>query len=195
MNTKAVSLLCIPIFVLSLIGCKTAVPGYRTLETAICSYATVASAPAPTILPTDEHLTASRTDAVPLGETGTVGLVDFIITEMVRPATDKILTASSANPEPEEGMEYVLVDLVEVCALPVYNECYIRISDMRLIGSSGIVRRPKNVVGLPFMMPNRHIFGGTTAYGYVAFIVDQTEEDLVFYYERQNEGIIYLATE
>jgi hypothetical protein len=156
---------------------------------------TIAYFPAPTIKPTSIHYQTSRTKAVPLGAKASVGVFDLLITGLIRPATEKVLAASSANPSPEEGMEYVLVDLVEVCKPPVHQECFIRVSDMRLIGSSGIERRPKHIIGEPFLLPNRHIFGGDTAYGYVAFVVDQDETDLVFFFESDSKETVYLATE
>ena len=130
-----------------------------------------------------------------MGETASIGIVDFSITGLVRPATEQVLAASSANPVPGEGMEYVLVDLVEVCIPPIHQECFIRVKDMRLIGANGVEYRPQNVLNHPFMMPNRHIQGGTTAYGYVAFIVAHSEEALIFSYQPDAEGRVYLATE
>jgi hypothetical protein len=37
--------------------------------------------------------------------------------------------------------------------------------------------------------------GGDTAYGWVAFVVDQNEDDLVFYYESDSDGAIFLSAE
>ena len=115
--------------------------------------------PSPILKPTSMHYEPSRTEAVPFGATASVGIVDFTIADLVRPATERVLAASSANPKPSKGMEYVLVDLIEVCAAETYQECFIKVHNMRLIGSTGIERRPQNLNDVPLMFPNRHING------------------------------------
>lgn len=149
----------------------------------------------PTLPPTSVHFEPSRWDPVPFGASVSSGIIDFSIAGLIRPATVMVLEASSANPKPKTGTEYVLVNLVEVCAAPVHIECFIRVQDMKLVGSTGIERRSLNLVDIPFMLPNRHIKGGSTAYGYVAFMVDQNEEELVFYYEAGSDETVYLSTE
>ena len=149
----------------------------------------------PTPIPTSVHYEPSKIDPAPFGSTASIGTVAFTIVDLIRPATEKVLAASSANPKPEEGMEYVLITVSEDCVGPTHLECFINVDSMKLIGSVGIERRPQTLVGIHFMLWNRHLFGGTAGLGYVAFIVDQNEEDLVFYYESDSEGTVYLSTE
>ena len=147
-------------------------------------------------MPTSVHYEPSRIDPVPFGSTASVGIVDFTIVDLIQLATAKVMAASSANPKPEEGMEYVLVDVNAVCVGPVHLECWIKVHNMKLIGSAGIERRAhQNLQGIFRFFESWHLKGGSTAYGYAAFIVDQNEEDLVFYYESDSEGTVYLSTE
>ncbi|MGD8814008.1 MAG: hypothetical protein PVI78_05985 [Anaerolineales bacterium] len=145
--------------------------------------------------PTSTHYEPSRIDAIPLGLKASLGAIDFLVADLIRPATEIVLDASSANPKPDEGMEYVFVDLIGACVGPRHVECWIKQNHMRLIGSTGIERRPKNLSGLFYLFESWHIMGGDTAYGWVAFIVAQNEGDLVFYYETNIAGTIYLSTE
>jgi hypothetical protein len=153
----------------------------------------------PTIMPTSVHYEASLVDPVPFGSKASLGRIDFVVVDLVRPATQQVLAASSANPVPGEGMEYVLVDIVATCATPTHLECWVKDHEMRLIGSSGIERRIQYLSGidqgLHHLMGSAHLKGGGAAFGWVPFIVDQNEEDLVFYYEMDNVGVVYLATE
>lgn len=152
-----------------------------------------------TIIPTSVHYELSRIDPVPLGSKASLGRIEFVVVDLVRPATQQVLAASSANPIPEEGMEYVLVDLVATCATPVHLECWVKEYEMRLIGSTGIERKPKNLMGvdrgLHHLMGSAHLRGGGAAFGWVPFIVNQNEGNLIFYYEMDTGGVVYLATE
>jgi hypothetical protein len=138
-------------------------------------------------------------DPVPFGSKASLGRIDFVVVDLVRPATQQVLAASSTNPIPEEGMEYVFVDIIATCATPVHLECWVKDHEMRLIGSTGIERRPQYLTGiergLHHLLGSAHLMGGGAAFGWVPFIVDQDEEDLVFYYEMDSGGVVYLATE
>lgn len=149
----------------------------------------------PTPIPTSIHYDLSRMDAVPPGETATIGKVEFMINGLIRPADEIVLNASDANRPPPEGMEYVFVYVVEVCAVPKHVECFVRARDMRLIGSSGIERRPIDIIDYPVILWNRHLIGGAPGFGFVAFMVDQDEHDLVFYYLSGGDEISYLSIE
>jgi hypothetical protein len=152
-----------------------------------------------TIIPTSGHYELSSIDPVPLGSKASLGRIEFVVVDLVRPATQQVVAASSANPIPEEGMEYVLVDIIATCATPVHLECWVKDHEMRLIGSTGIERRPQYLAGidqgLHHLLGSAHLRGGGAAFGWVPFIVDQSEEDLVFYYQMDTDKVVYLATE
>jgi hypothetical protein len=105
------------------------------------------------------------------------------------------MDASSANLKPDEGMEFVFVNLIGACVGPRHVECWIRENNMRLIGSNGIERRSISIPEIHYLFRCRHIRGGDTALGWVAFVVDKNEDELVFYYETELDGTIYLSTD
>lgn len=152
-----------------------------------------------TLSPTSIHYEPSRVNPVPFGSKASLERIDFVVVDLVRPATQQVLAASSTNPVPEEGMEYIFVDIIATCATPVHLECWVKDHEMRLIGSTGIERRPQYLTGiergLHHLLGSAHLKGGRAAFGWVPFIVDQDEEDLVFYYEMDSGGVVYLATE
>lgn len=151
--------------------------------------------PIDSLEPTSTHYEPSRINPVPFGSKGSLGVLDFLVVDLIRPATNIVMDASSANLKPDEGMEYVFVSLIAACVGPRHLECWIRQSNMRLIGSNGIERRPISISNIHYLFRNRHIAGGDTALGWAAFIVDQNEDDLVYYYETELDGTIYLSTE
>jgi len=64
-----------------------------------------------------------------------------------------------------------------------------------LVGSSGKVIKPVTIYGLPTRFYNRHMPGGQSAFGSVAFIIDQRETNLIFYYSDETENVVYLETD
>ena len=65
---------------------------------------------------------------------------------------------------------------------------------MRLVGSSGTVRKPVNLPGFPLFLYTHHMRCGIHVFGYVAFIVESDEEDFVFFFESKSGETVYLAT-
>jgi hypothetical protein len=151
--------------------------------------------PIANVEPTSTHYEPSRINPVPFGSKGSLGVIDFLVVDFIRPATNIVMDASSANIKPDEGMEYVFVSLLASCVGPRHLECWIKQNNMRLIGSNGIERRPKSISEIQYLFRSWHIKGGDTACGWVGFIVDQNEDDFVFYYETELDGTIYLSTE
>ena len=195
---STISLWLALIFLLILAGCRSTTELPAVTSTSLPT-------PTPVYEPTPRQPAIENASAnevlgelespVPLGSRGRVGYLEMWVRDMIFPATDHLMETSPDIPAPGPGMEYILIDLADVCiAPPTEIDCYVRIYNMRLMGSSNTVRKPVNFPGFPLLLYNHHMRGGIHVFGYVAFIVERYEEDFVFFFESESGETVYLAT-
>ncbi len=138
----------------------------------------------------------TKANPVPLGEKAAIEDFELQIREVKRPGDDFVMDASCENPTPGLGQEYLVIDLAEICNSISGLDCYIREYNFRLTGSSGEIRKPQELDSFQYLiLMNRHMPGGESTFGYMVFLVDQGEEDLVLYYESETGDTVYLAVD
>jgi hypothetical protein len=114
----------------------------------------------------------------------------------MRPADDIVRQGNQFNAAPEDGQEYVLIMIAMVCNLTSDQTCSASEFDFKLVGSSGVVRDPQIMLaGVSGLFEGGDFFGDATKTGYLAFIVDQAETDLVLMHQPFLGGEAFLAAE
>ncbi|MFN2145145.1 MAG: SUMF1/EgtB/PvdO family nonheme iron enzyme [Anaerolineales bacterium] len=135
-----------------------------------------------------------RTNPVPLGQKAAIEHFELLIREVKRPGDEFVMSSSPDVPAPPPGKEYLVINLAELCHAPEGQECFIREYNFRLTGSSGEIRKPEKVDSLQYLiLYNRHMPGGESTFGYMVFLVDQGEQDLLLYFQSDSEDTVYLA--
>lgn len=143
-------------------------------------------------MPTESYIHSPA----PFGSRVSIENSEYQIRGIIRPATKQVLDFSTDIPAPKDREEYILIEIVETCNSPPSGlDCYFRNNNMRLTSSSGIIRKPIDVPGLPYILTNRHMPGGNSISGYLAFIVNKDETDLVLYFKSETGETIFLAVE
>lgn len=149
-------------------------------------------APEPTETP--QPVGSARSNPAPPGFEVTLGSVTVSVGEVIRPATEIVMDANPFNTEPEEGQEYIFVEVITTCEEGQDDTCEIIGFEFSLIGSSGVVYEPEIfVAGVEGLYEGGEFFGGATRSGYMPFLIEQTETDLILKYEELFGGDAYLA--
>lgn len=134
--------------------------------------------------PTDEpepteapEIGTSRDNPAPLGTPVEVPNYTMTLTSATRPATDVVLNANQFNTEPDEGYEYVMVELAVTCR---QEECVFSPYSFGVVGSENVVYEPEIMVaGVDGTLESGEMLEGGTRTGKLFFIVKEGEEDLV----------------
>jgi hypothetical protein len=139
---------------------------------------------------------APRGYAVPLGD----GRLVVGVLEVTRPANDIISGASSSNPAPIPGSEYLMVKVILQCISESFNAdnpCDLGLGvQFRVIDSAGAFYEETSglaEVPDPFELPN--INTGFTTIGNVVFLVPTSASDLVLNFSWPNNSDVLLALE
>jgi hypothetical protein len=156
--------------------------------------------PAPTKTQTQAPIGSVRSKPVPAGSEITADGMTFLVKSVIRPADRLLERGYSSSNKPEEGQEYIFVDLSLTCAKSSDGKCSFNRYYTGLVGSKGIKRAALYIsfyqafyVGTPTPTPEpfkileeKDFYGGASVSGYLGFLVDKDETDLLFVYEYQD---------
>lgn len=132
----------------------------------------------------EDPLGSSRSNPAPVGSKVEADDMKFSVLGSTRPATDIIMAGNMFNTEPEEGQEYILVELSVTCMKSTDGKCSISTFSLSLLGSKGVSRDAEWFVsGVDGLLEGSEFYGGATVTGMVPFIVDQDETDILIVYE------------
>jgi predicted small lipoprotein YifL len=142
-------------------------------------------------VPTQEEATeapklgTARSNPAPVGSEVIVDDMAFKILGATRPADEIIMAGNQFNSAPEEGEEYVLVELQATCQKSSDDKCSLNpMFNISLIGSSGVMHDLEIVVsGVDGLLESTEFYGGATVSGTLPFIIGQDETDLILVYE------------
>lgn len=131
-----------------------------------------------------KELGTSRSNPAPAGSEIIADDMAFVVQELIRPADTIIRTGNMFNTEPEENQEYVMV-MVEVnCMKGSDDKCNISPFNFTLLGSKGVDRDAEwSVAGVSNILESKDFYGGSSVSGYLPFIIDKDEIDLLLVYE------------
>lgn len=133
--------------------------------------------PEPTAEPTDPPAGASRDNPAPVGTPMEAPNYTITLDGATRPATDIVMNANMFNKTPDEGFEYVMVEISVTCKI---DECAFTLYNFNVIGSESVVYDPEIMVsGVDGMLESGKMLQGGTRSGKVFFIVREGETDLV----------------
>ncbi len=143
---------------------------------------------------TPKPLGSARSNPAPPGFEVSLGEITLVVGEVIRPATEIIMIGNMFNTEPEEGQEYILVEVSTRCDKGSDDTCNISGFEFSLIGSTGVVHDSEWLIsGVDGLYEGGEFFGGATITGYLPFIIGQDEIDLILKYEELFVGEAYLA--
>mgnify|MGYP001114712265 CR=1 FL=1 len=127
----------------------------------------------------------SRSNPAPPGSEVTIDEMTLVIDDAARPADDIVAEGNQFNSPPEEGSEYVMVDLSVTCEKGEDETCSIGpMLDLSIIGSQGVTHDSEWAIsGVDGQLESTEFYGGSTVSGKLFFEVGQDETDLVLRYE------------
>lgn len=133
--------------------------------------------------PTKKPGTA-RSNPAPVGSEVLADDMSFVILGSTRPADGIIKAGNMFNTEPEDGEEYVLVELRIKCLKSSDDKCSISQFNFKMLGDTGIQYDAEwFVAGVSGLLGSEDFYGGSEVSGLLPYIVKQSEENLIFIYE------------
>lgn len=135
---------------------------------------------APTATPTEAPIGTSRDNPAPLNTPVEVPNYTMTLTSVTRPANDIVAAGNMFNSPPDEGYEYVMVEVTVTCK---QDECAFSSYNLGVVGSESVVYDPEFVSGVDGMLESGEMLEGGTLTGKLFFIVKQGETDLVLRWE------------
>ena len=157
------------------------------------SQAEEAAAPEPTAT---KPVGTSRSNPAPTGSAVLTDDMEFVVLGFTRPATDIVMSANQFNTEPEEGQEYVFVELQVTCKKSTDEQCNLLALNFSLLGSAGVQRDQEIfLAGVDGLLEGGDFYGEASLSGNLAFIVGTDETDLLIVYEPFFGDTFYLAIE
>ncbi|HAE86243.1 MAG TPA: hypothetical protein DCG78_07060 [Anaerolineaceae bacterium] len=126
----------------------------------------------------------ARSNPAPVGSEVIADNMAFKILGATRPADEIIMAGNPFNTAPEEGEEYVLVELQATCQKSSDEQCRLNPFNISLIGSSGVMHDSEIMVaGVDGLLKSTEFYGGVTVSGTLPFIIGQEETDLILVYD------------
>jgi hypothetical protein len=126
----------------------------------------------------------ARSNPAPIGSVITADNMKFEILGSTRPADDIIMSGNMFNTEPEEGEEYILIEMKIQCMKDEDDTCNISQFSFKLIGDEGVTYDAEWLVsGVDGLLESEEFYGGGVVTGSLPFIIKETDEDLIFIYE------------
>lgn len=126
----------------------------------------------------------ARSNPAPKGFIITADKMDFAILETIRPADDIVMAGNQFNTKPEEGYQYIFINLQIKCNKSSDESCTISTFNFEMIGNEGIVYDAEWFIsGVDGMLDTKEFYGGSTVSGYVSFVVKSSDTTLVFTYD------------
>ena len=145
--------------------------------------------------PTKEVGTA-RSNPAPVGSAITADNMKFQIIGSTRPANDIIMSGNMFNTEPEEGEEYILIELQIECMKDKDDTCNIYQSSFKLIGDEGVTYDAEWFVsGVDGLLESEEFYGEGLVAGSLPFIIKDIDMDLIFLYEPFLGDKFYMSVE
>jgi len=139
----------------------------------------------PETTPTPTSVPASRENPAPAGLAVIVGEITLTVTGAARGVDSTIAAASTRNPIPEPGNEFIMVSVTATCNSGSQSKCAVAmvfVGEFTLVGSSSIVREPeKFIAGVPDLLETQ-AFGNAPISGSLVFQVRRGETDLTLLY-------------
>ena len=143
-----------------------------------------------------EAVDTSSSNPAPAGSEVVIDDMAFVILSSTRPATDIVMAGDQFNTEPEEGQEYVFVELQVTCRLPGDERCDFSMRGFSFLGSYGITRYLEIFLeGVDGLLKVEDLSGGQSLSGIIPFIVPTDERDLMLVNETFFGDTYYLAIE
>ena len=133
----------------------------------------------------EKEVGTARSNPAPVGSEVIADDMAFIVTGAIRPATNFIMDGNMFNSEPEPGQEYIMVELSVTCMKSIDESCTISpFWNISLIGSAGIKYDAESfVAGVDGLLESTEFYGEATVSGYLPFIVNEGETNLILVYE------------
>ncbi len=126
----------------------------------------------------------ARSNPAPVGSVVTADDMAFEILGSTRPADDIIMSGNMFNTEPEEGEEYILIEMKIECLKDSDDTCSISPFNFQMIGDEGITYDAEWFVsGVEGILESEEFYGGAVVSGLLPFIVQETDGDLIFVYD------------
>jgi hypothetical protein len=126
----------------------------------------------------------ARSNPAPVGSAITADDMKFEILGSTRPADEIIMSGNTFNTEPEEGQEYILIEMRIECMEDSDDTCNIYKSNFKVIGDEGITYDAEWFVsGVEGLLESEEFYGGAVVSGSLPFIVKETDSELVFVYD------------
>jgi len=152
---------------------------------------------APTITPTKEAPLGTRRDnPAPVGSEILTDNMSFMVIGVIRPADDIVKAGNMFNDAPDEGMEYMFVEISITCTKSDVDKCSFSTFDFKALGSKGILYDAEwFLAGIEKELESTEFYGGATVTGYVPFMVGIGEENILLVYEPFLSDSFYLETQ
>jgi len=152
------------------------------------------SAPEPTAT---KKVGTARSNPAPVGYEVAVGDISLQIFDAIRPANDIVRAANSYNDMPEDGYEFIVLEIQMTCELGLDYECSVYpYAYFSIIGNSGVVTGPEYLhyeIDGSFERMDTKFYGGTTIIGKLPFIISVDETDMLLIYdELYSQDPVYL---
>jgi len=131
-----------------------------------------------------KEIGTSRSNPAPMGSVITADNMKFEILGLTRPADDIIMGGNMFNTEPEEGEEYILVDMRIECMKDVDDTCNISQFSFKLIGDAGVTYDAEwFIAGVDGLIESEEFYGEGVVSGFLPFIIKESDQNLIFVYE------------
>ncbi|MEN6480963.1 MAG: DUF4352 domain-containing protein, partial [Anaerolineaceae bacterium] len=126
-----------------------------------------------------------RSNPAPVGSEVIVDDMAFLILNTIRPANDIVKAGTEFNTTPEEGQEYVFIEIQVTCKKTSDEKCSFNPSfSTKLLGSKGIEYDPDIfVVGVDKILESSEFYGDAVISGYIPFIISKDEANLILVYD------------
>jgi hypothetical protein len=127
----------------------------------------------------------TRSNPAPAGSQITLGDVTLEVTGLTRPADDIVREGNIFNPQPDDGMEYILVRVALTCNKDTDQTCAVApLIDLHLVGSRGVEYQPRLLLaGVSGVMEGGEWFGGETLQAFLPYLIGQEEGTLILIYQ------------
>jgi hypothetical protein len=196
------------VMVIAILACGQSTPEVKPPQNNPTSQSTVSSlvqpssdnielaTSSPSPISTLKPVGSARSNPAPFGYEVTTEQMTFTVTELLRPADSIVSQGNMFNTIPDEGQEYVFVNLSIKCDKSIDENCNVSQFDFNLVGSAGLAHDTEIfLAGVSGLLEDGDFFGGSTKSGYLAFIVGKEETDLVLIYKPFLSDEVYLSVQ
>ena len=203
-SNHILAFLALMVLLLTIPACEGSTPEVKPLpDTSTPKIATTHEAVAskklyPSARPTDtpEPGGFALSNPAPFGSEVTINEMSLKVTGLIRPADGMAEQGNMFNTVPEARKEYVFVNLSATCNRSGDKTCNINDFDFKMVGSSRQSHEAEiYLAGVSGMLGDGDFLGGATKSGYIAFIVDKSETNLILIYAPFLGYVAYFSAE